>query len=266
MRNREEALAQQISYSYGDGRITKVVLENDSTYSSPGVSLPIGTSCLIHVWAKNYTANAEQLGIKWVAYDPDNVKVETYETWESWPYTGSYKEHEFIGGRFNLTKAGTYVLVITLLMNKSAPVIVYGWGDELCTATPVAPPGWVLLGSADIIVSPIPEAVDWVLLGSVTIAVSPIPVQLDWVFLGSCTVTVKPGAVTPPPELCSTDADCPSGYKCVNGICVPEEEAGEFPWALALAGGLGLVALILLAKPEVPPSRKPPEKKKAKKP
>ncbi len=62
----------------------------------------------------------------------------------------------------------------------------------------------------------------------------------------------------PPPE-CVVDTDCPVGYVCQNGVCVPEEpppdeeeETGEgFPWlpALLLVGG-GAVVVIAISKPK----------------
>lgn len=55
-------------------------------------------------------------------------------------------------------------------------------------------------------------------------------------------------ATTIPPE-CTTDADCPEGYVCVNGKCVPKEEieVKKFPWAPVLIGGGAAIAIIGLA-------------------
>jgi hypothetical protein len=48
----------------------------------------------------------------------------------------------------------------------------------------------------------------------------------------------------PPTVACSTDADCPEGYVCSGGVCVPLE--GEFPWGY-VALGAAAVGIILLA-------------------
>jgi len=59
---------------------------------------------------------------------------------------------------------------------------------------------------------------------------------------------------------CSVNNDCPSGYICVNNVCVPEGNGGngggeekEFPWipaALVAAGGLILLAATGKEKPK----------------
>jgi Cys-rich repeat protein len=58
---------------------------------------------------------------------------------------------------------------------------------------------------------------------------------------------------------CLVDSDCPSGYICVNGVCVPEggnggnggEEEKEFPWLpVALIGGGAIIVLAALSKPK----------------
>jgi Cys-rich repeat protein len=47
-----------------------------------------------------------------------------------------------------------------------------------------------------------------------------------------------------PPTPCQTDADCPSGYRCENGVCVPVSP----PWPPELTNGLIIaVAVGILA-------------------
>lgn len=77
-----------------------------------------------------------------------------------------------------------------------------------------------------------------------------LDIQERWQELDRKTITITPTGVVPPPE-CLIDADCPPGYVCVNGVCIPREEVPpeekEFPWAWMLIGGGGLVAVIGLA-------------------
>lgn len=50
------------------------------------------------------------------------------------------------------------------------------------------------------------------------------------------------------PPTCKTDADCPEGYVCVNGVCVPKEEVEKkFPWGPVAIGAGALVAIVGLA-------------------
>jgi len=64
--------------------------------------------------------------------------------------------------------------------------------------------------------------------------------------LATRNITLTPAVVPPPPPACKTDADCPPGYVCINGVCVPEKEK-KFPWGWIAIGGAGLAALVLLA-------------------
>jgi len=82
---------------------------------------------------------AQRMGISWIVSDPDGLVVEQYSTWEAWPYTGAGGEHQFIGGRFNLDKVGTYILAVDLFMNPADPEVVARYYGTLCTAAPVVP-------------------------------------------------------------------------------------------------------------------------------
>ena len=110
-----------------------------------GASVPIGTRGLVHVWGRNDMSTAQQMGIWWQVKDPDGVIVEEYALWEAWPYTGAGGEHEFIGDRFDLDKAGTYTLEVNLLMNPDNPVIVDSYIGALCEVTTEIPPEYVLI-------------------------------------------------------------------------------------------------------------------------
>jgi len=68
------------------------------------------------------------------------------------------------------------------------------------------------------------------------------PVVVDSYDGDLCSVT----SVVPPE--CSVDADCPEGYVCVDGVCVPEEEVEKkFPWGWVALGAGAIVATIGLA-------------------
>ena len=76
------------------------------------------------------------MGIYWLVRDPDGLVVEEYSAWEAWPYTGAGKEHEFIGGRFYLSKAGRYTIWVQLFMNPDSPEVVDSHYGDLCTVVP----------------------------------------------------------------------------------------------------------------------------------
>lgn len=56
---------------------------------------------------------------------------------------------------------------------------------------------------------------------------------------------------------CEIDADCPEGYVCKNGVCVPEGEPGKFPVlpVVLIAGGV-IAAAVSLGKPKFPTTSK----------
>lgn len=74
------------------------------------------------------------------------------------------------------------------------------------------------------------------------LTVNPTGEEIRWVKEEVVTnLSVSPSEIEPPPT-CQTDADCPEGYVCENGVCV---EKKEFPWvpvALAVGGALVVVA------------------------
>ncbi|GAH91970.1 unnamed protein product [marine sediment metagenome] len=84
------------------------------------------------------------MGIHWVVKDPDGIVVEDYQDWAS--VFGAKIEldpgddHEFIGGRFDLNKEGTYTTAVSLLMNPDNPVVVDSYEGDLCTTTLEVPP------------------------------------------------------------------------------------------------------------------------------
>ncbi len=125
-----------------EGTITKMELEYDEARADiPAYDIPQGNRGLIHVWGRNDTQEAQQMGIAWAVRDPDGLMVEAAEhsEWEAWPYTGAGKTHEFIGGRFNLDKVGTYRIAISLYMNPDSPTVVDSYSGTLCTVAAVVP-------------------------------------------------------------------------------------------------------------------------------
>lgn len=123
-----------------EGTISQKELEHDGAYASiPAYDIPQGKSGLVHIWGRNDMPAAQRMGIYWIVYDPDGFIVEEHSEWEAWPYTGGNSEHEFIGGRFNLDKPGTYAINIALSMNPSAPEIVDTYYGTLCTVAAAVP-------------------------------------------------------------------------------------------------------------------------------
>ena len=110
---------------------------------SLAASVPIGQSGLVHIWGRNDTSVLRHMGIHWVVKDPDGIVVENYEDWSYGHGPGD--DHEFIGGRFDLSKEGTYTIAIDLLMNPDSPVIVDSYEGDLCTTTLEVPPEFELI-------------------------------------------------------------------------------------------------------------------------
>ena len=122
------------------GKISREELEyNSSRATIPASNIPKDKSGLVHIWGRNDTSTAQQMGIAWTLTDPDGVTRETYSTWEAWPYTGAGNEHEFIGGRFSLDKVGTWMINVQLYMNPSNPTIVDSYYGALCTVAAAVP-------------------------------------------------------------------------------------------------------------------------------
>ncbi|MBA7609487.1 hypothetical protein ES703_16678 [subsurface metagenome] len=114
-----------------------------------GASVPIGQSGIVTIWGRNDVSTRQQLGCRWVIRDPDGAVVEEYPgggaiDWE-WGYTGPGDEQDFIGGRFDLDKLGTYTIAVNLLMNPDSPVVVDSYEGDLCTTTTEVPPEYDLI-------------------------------------------------------------------------------------------------------------------------
>lgn len=111
-------------------------IESDiATLLAVGSSVAIGTRGLVHVWGRNDMATTQKMGISWVVRDPDNIIRESYSTWELAPNTPAGKEHEFIGGRFDINKVGDWRIAIGLFMNPDNPVQVDSYSGLLCRVT-----------------------------------------------------------------------------------------------------------------------------------
>lgn len=124
------------------GTLTQKQLEyNESRATIPASNIPQGKRGLVHVWGRNDTASAKQMGIWWQVRDPDGFVRETYSAWEAWPYTGGGQTHEFIGGRFDLDKAGNWNIEVQLFMQvagQQSPALD-SYSGRLCTVTAPAP-------------------------------------------------------------------------------------------------------------------------------
>lgn len=115
------------------GTISQKKLEYNATHVSiPVYNIPQGKRGLVHIWGRNDTASFQSLGIGWVVTDPDGTVVETHENDWATGLVGAGQDREFIGGRFDLNKVGTYRIGIILYENSSDPVEVDGYEGELC--------------------------------------------------------------------------------------------------------------------------------------
>ena len=115
--------------------------------------------------------------------------------------------------------------------------------------------GWKLLDTKWVTLAPSEEEIaGWKLLDTKFVTLVPSTEEISgWKLLKTESVTLKPHGL---PSVCTVDADCPPGYKCVNGKCVKEEEEKPFAWEWVLAGVLGVGGLILL----IPKKKKKTEK------
>lgn len=114
------------------GSITRKQIEYDGArVPIPAYDIPENKSGLVHVWGRNDSPVRQDMGIHWLIYDRDGVLVQDY--WD-WSYGhGPGDDHEFIGGRFDLSKSGTYTINLALSMNPAAPQIVDAYSGALCT-------------------------------------------------------------------------------------------------------------------------------------
>jgi len=121
------------------GTISRKELEYDGARANiPASVLPQGQSGLVHIWGRNDMDSNQKMGIWWQVRDPDGAVVEEYATWETY-WTGPGNAQEFIGGRFNLDKPGTWTLVVQLVMNPNNQVLVDDYYGTLCTVEAAVP-------------------------------------------------------------------------------------------------------------------------------
>ncbi|MBA7619436.1 hypothetical protein ES703_26775 [subsurface metagenome] len=109
-----------------------------------GGSVPIGQRGIITITGRNELSTDQKMGISWVIKGPDGRVVEEYSRWEAFA-TAPGGEQDFIGGRFDLDKEGTYTLEVDLLMNPDTPVVVDSYKGDLCTTTIEVPPEYELI-------------------------------------------------------------------------------------------------------------------------
>lgn len=110
---------------------------------------------------------------------------------------------------------------------------------------------WSELNSQTVLLTGVGVPVEeWLELHSLDLSLQGVtpPIE-EWVELGSVLLLLRGQGV--PPVECTVNADCPEGYVCVDGVCVPEEEAKKFSWVpVALIGG-GAAVVALAMKPKI---------------
>jgi len=126
------------------GTISKKELEyNESRGAIPVSNVPQDKRGLVHIWGRNDMAISQKLGIHWIVKDPNGIVVEDYQDWE-FGTTGPGATHEFIGGRFDLNKAGAWTISISLAMNPDSPLTVASYAGGLCTVAAAPPTEYTL--------------------------------------------------------------------------------------------------------------------------
>lgn len=122
-----------------EGKISKKELEYDEARASiPAYDIPQGQRGLVHIWGRNDMASNQKMGIWWQVKDPGGKIVEEYAKWEL-GWTGPGQAQEFIGGRFDLNKVGTYTIAIQLFMDLEAEAVVDDYYGNLCTVEAAVP-------------------------------------------------------------------------------------------------------------------------------
>ena len=119
---RQEALSPSIS-----------IPDTIAELLAAGASVPFGQRGLVHVWGKNDMTTSQPMIISWVVKDPTGLTVESYG--DDAGTIGAGATHEFIGGRFDINKAGNWTIAIGLFMNRAAPVLVASYEGVLCVVT-----------------------------------------------------------------------------------------------------------------------------------
>ena len=117
--------------------------------------------------------------------------------------------------------------------------------------------GWNLLKTMEVTLSPsVEEVAGWNLLKTMEVTLSPSVEEVaGWNLLKTIEVTLLPSG-EPPPPTCDVDADCPTGYECVDGKCVKKKVEGEVPWAWIAAGAVGVGGILLLTSGKKPVGKK----------
>ena len=122
------------------GTISQKQLKYNGTIRSiPVSSVPQDKSGIVSIWGRNDMSSNQKMGIWWQVKDPDGQVVEEYSRWEAY-WTGPGNAQEFIGGRFDLDKAGTYTIGVELFMNPDDQVCVDDYHGTLCTVAGAPPP------------------------------------------------------------------------------------------------------------------------------
>jgi len=142
------------------GTISKKELEyNESRRIIPVSNVPQDQRGLVHVWGRNDMAISQKLGIRWVVKDPDGVIIEDYQDWQ-FGSASPGDTHEFIGGRFDLNKPGTWTISISLAMNPTSPIQIASYNGSLCTVKAPPPTEYTLEvtieppGAGHVLISP----------------------------------------------------------------------------------------------------------------
>jgi len=165
------------------GYISKKILEVGTTsYNIPVSNVTQGKSVLVHIWGKNTSSETVNLEIVWFVYDPDDIRVEYYGDVSYGISAGD--EHEFIGGRFNVNKIGTYYIIVGLYayISEEESTMLDMYQGNLCTVGVVT---WKKLD--DGIITIVPTQV-WKKLDDGVITIS--PTITAWKKLDDATITI----------------------------------------------------------------------------
>jgi hypothetical protein len=101
---------------------------------------------------------------------------------------------------------------------------------------------WYPVDTIDVTLIPGEAVAGWYPVDTIDVTLIPGEAVAGWYPVDTIDVTLKPPSVS-----CKIDADCPSGYKCVDGKCV--KEGKEFPWEwILIGGGTALVGGVVISE------------------
>ena len=108
-------------------------------------------------------------------------------------------------------------------------------------------PWWQIIGGDTTLLIGLSGLGEWRIIGADTTLLIGFAGPSGWQIIGADIPLYISLYEEEPPTVCYTDADCPEGYICQNGKCVPKEKEKDWILPVALIGG-GVALAAVAAK------------------